>query len=75
MAIGEDAIRSEIGALKNLLAQKDYYVRKVLYEVCEYLEGQGVALPMFDKYKAAEEEAQGFRTRINELEQELQPEE
>ena len=47
----------------------------MLYEVCEYLEGQGVALPMFDKYKAAEEEAQGFRTRINELEQELQPEE
>jgi hypothetical protein len=75
MAIDEDAIKSEIGALKNLLEQKDYYARKVLYEVCEYLEGQGASLPMFDKYKAVEEEAQGFRARINELEQELQPEE
>ena len=64
--------RTEIRGLKNLLEQGDYKARKLLFEVCSIVkENLDVEMPVFDHYEQAEEQAQQFRDRINELEEEI----
>ena len=64
--------RAEIRGLKNLLEQGDYKARKLLFEVCSIVkENLDVEMPVFDNYEQAEEQAQQFRDRINELEEEI----
>ena len=66
--------QAEIRALRNLLEQNDYTARKVVFEIAEAFAAQfpNVKLPVFEKYKAREAEANGYRARIDELMNELE---
>lgn len=69
----KDKIEAEINGLLNLLEQKDYAARKVVFELAGVfaLQFPEVKLPMFDKYKSMEAEANDYRARIDELMKEL----
>lgn len=59
----------ELNGLENLLAQGDYKARKEIDEIYSIVKSQfpDIATPVHDKYAAAEQQAQQFRDRINEL--------
>lgn len=64
----------EINGLQNLLAQGDYKARKEIDEIYTIIKAQfpSIATPVHDKYAQAEAQAQQFRDRINELEEEIE---
>ena len=64
----------EINGLQNLLAQGDYKARKEIDEIYTIIKAQfpSIATPVHDKYAQVEAQAQQFRNRINELEEEIE---
>lgn len=66
-----DELIAEKAGLLNLLTQKDYAARKVAFEVAGIIKQMHpeVQMPFFDKYIAMENQAQQFRTRIDEIDE------
>lgn len=68
-----EKLEGEIRAYKNLLDQGDYKARKLLFEACSILFTQVTNdMPVFEYYRAAEEQAQTYRDEINRLEKEIE---
>ena len=65
-------IDGRINACKQELQQYDYAARKVVFEVAAKLKelNPNVELPMYEKYKDIEANAEARRTEIRELEKE-----
>lgn len=65
--------QAEINGLQDLLKQGDYKARKEISEIYSIIKAQfpSVATPVYDKYAQVEAQAQQFRNRINELEEEI----
>ena len=68
-----DEIQGEINQCENILIQHDYAGRKVAFENARKIEelaqklGVEIEQPVYNKYKAMEEEADQLRLRIDEL--------
>ena len=64
---------AEINGLQNLLAQGDYKARKLIAELGAIIREQfpEAEMPVYEGYLAAETQAQTFRDRINELQEEI----
>ena len=72
----EELIREkeeEINGLINHLSRQDYRASKLVAELCAIVKDQlGAEMSVYDGYVAAMEEAQTWRGRINELEEEIE---
>jgi len=65
----EEQKQAEINACRNLLEQNDYIGRKVAFEVAAKLKElhPDLSTPVYEKYLATEEQANGFRANIEML--------
>lgn len=65
--VTEQQKQSKICELQNLLMQRDYTARKVVFEVAETLKKLyfGLELPLYEKYKDDEQKANGWRKIID----------
>lgn len=65
--------QAEINGLQNLLAQGDYKARKLIAELGAIIREQfpEAEMPVYEGYLASETQAQTFRNRINELQEEI----